>query len=114
MTVEGEGGGHKGDTPFSILITAVVNLCKNARSPWTGEPIIVVAWVSRTAAASWQLFRESLLRLCRPWQWHGLPRSSRYGADGIWVRTRFVASEEAGASPKHKEIVLAAGYDDIV
>ena len=27
--------------------------------------------------------------------------------------TRFVASEEAGAPPKHKELVLTAGYDDI-
>jgi len=29
------------------------------------------------------------------------------------VGTRFVASEEAGAPPKHKELVLSAGYDDI-
>ena len=64
------------------------------------------------AAASRQLFRESLL--CRLWQWHGLPKLSRYGADGVWVGTLFVASEEAGAPPKHKEFVLAAGYDDIV
>jgi hypothetical protein len=39
----GEGGGHTGDTAFSILIPAVVNLCKNAKSPLTGEPVIVVA-----------------------------------------------------------------------
>ena len=39
----GEGGGHTGDTPFSILIPAVVDLCKNAKSPLTGEPIVVVA-----------------------------------------------------------------------
>jgi NAD(P)H-dependent flavin oxidoreductase YrpB (nitropropane dioxygenase family) len=38
----------------------------------------------------------------------------RYGASGVWVGTRFVASEEAGAPPKHKELVLSAGYDDIV
>jgi NAD(P)H-dependent flavin oxidoreductase YrpB (nitropropane dioxygenase family) len=25
-----------------------------------------------------------------------------YGASGVWVGTRFVASEEAGAPPKHK------------
>lgn len=42
------------------------------------------------------------------------PRLSRYGADGVWVGTRFVASEEAGAAPKHKELVLLAGYDDTV
>ena len=39
----GEGGGHTGDTPFSILIPAVVDLCKNAKSPLTGKPIVVVA-----------------------------------------------------------------------
>lgn len=40
--------------------------------------------------------------------------SSRYGASGVWVGTRFVASEEAGAPPKHKEMVLSAGYDEII
>lgn len=39
----GEGGGHTGETPFSILIPVVVDLCKGARSPLTGEPIVVVA-----------------------------------------------------------------------
>jgi NAD(P)H-dependent flavin oxidoreductase YrpB (nitropropane dioxygenase family) len=39
----GEGGGHTGDTAFSILIPAVVDLCKNAKSPLTGEPVVVVA-----------------------------------------------------------------------
>jgi NAD(P)H-dependent flavin oxidoreductase YrpB (nitropropane dioxygenase family) len=38
----------------------------------------------------------------------------RYGASGVWVGTRFVASVEAGAPPKHKELVLSAGYDDTV
>lgn len=32
----------------------------------------------------------------------------------MWVGTRFVASEEAGAPQKHKELVLSAGYDDTV
>ena len=39
----GEGGGHTGDTAFSILIPACVDVCKNAKSPLTGEPVIVVA-----------------------------------------------------------------------
>lgn len=38
----------------------------------------------------------------------------RYGASGVWVGTRFVASTEAGAPPKHKELVISAGYDDTV
>lgn len=40
------------------------------------------------------------------------PTANRYGAAGVWVGTRFVASEEADAPPKHKELVLTAGYDD--
>ena len=41
----GEGGGHTGDTPFSVLIPAVVDLVKKsgAKSPLTGEPVQVVA-----------------------------------------------------------------------
>ena len=39
----GEGGGHTGDTPFSILIPACVDICKNAISPLTGKPVLVVA-----------------------------------------------------------------------
>jgi len=91
----GEGGGHTGDTPFSILIPAVVDLCKNAKSPLTGEPIFVVAAGGIADG-------------------RGLAAALSYGAAGVWVGTRFVASEEAGAPPKHKELVLSAGYDDIV
>ncbi|KAI9569049.1 2-nitropropane dioxygenase [Boletus coccyginus] len=91
----GEGGGHAGDTPFSILIPAVVDFCKNARSPLTGEPIVVVAAGGIANG-------------------RGLAAALSYGADGVWVGTRFVASEEAGAPPKHKELVLSAGHDDTV
>jgi NAD(P)H-dependent flavin oxidoreductase YrpB (nitropropane dioxygenase family) len=38
---------------------------------------------------------------------------SRYGAVGVWVGTRFVASVEAGAPKAHKELVLSAGFDDV-
>ncbi|KIJ60633.1 hypothetical protein HYDPIDRAFT_116931 [Hydnomerulius pinastri MD-312] len=89
----GEGGGHTGDTPFSILIPAVVDLCKNAKSPFTGEPILVVAAGGIADG-------------------RGLAAALSYGAAGVWVGTRFVASEEAGAPPRHKELVISAGYDD--
>lgn len=42
-----------------------------------------------------------------------LPLGIRYGASGVWVGTRFVASEEAGANKTHKQMVLSAGYDDV-
>lgn len=91
----GEGGGHTGDTPFSILIPACVDLCKNATSPLTGQPVIVVAAGGIADG-------------------RGLAAALSYGAAGVWVGTRFVASEEAGAPPKHKQELLSAGYDDTV
>ena len=30
----------------------------------------------------------------------------------MWVGTRFVASEEAGAPKIHKDLIVSAGYDD--
>jgi len=91
----GEGGGHTGDTPFSVLIPAVVDLCKDAKSPLTGEPIIVVAAGGIADGRS-------------------LAAALSYGASGVWVGTRFVASVESAASPLHKELVVSAGYDDTV
>ncbi|KDR81443.1 hypothetical protein GALMADRAFT_221305 [Galerina marginata CBS 339.88] len=91
----GEGGGHTGDTAFSILIPAVVDLCKDAKSPLTGEPVIVVAAGGIADG-------------------RGLAASLSYGASGVWVGTRFVASVEAGAPKKHKELVVSAGYDDVI
>ncbi|KAK0483219.1 2-nitropropane dioxygenase [Armillaria novae-zelandiae] len=91
----GEGGGHTGDTPFSILIPAVVDLCKDVKSPLTGEPVIVVAAGGIADG-------------------RGLAASLAYGASGVWVGTRFVASVEAGAPPIHKQSIVKAGYDDIV
>lgn len=32
----------------------------------------------------------------------------------MWVGTRFVASEEAGAPKIHKDLLLSAGYDEVV
>lgn len=89
-----EGGGHTGDTAFSILIPAVVNLCKNYKSPLTGEPVVVVAAGGISDG-------------------RGLAAALAYGAAGVWVGTRFVASVEAGAPKKHKEMLLSAGYDDV-
>lgn len=36
-----------------------------------------------------------------------------WGAQAVWVGTRFVAATEASAPPKHKELILTAGYDDV-
>ncbi|KAH0544110.1 hypothetical protein GP486_008533, partial [Trichoglossum hirsutum] len=39
----GEGGGHTGDVPTTILIPTVVQLCKGKKSPLTGEDVLVIA-----------------------------------------------------------------------
>lgn len=60
--------------------------------------------------------RESTMLVLLPVRQCFMLRSTivRYGASGVWVGTRFVASTEAGAPPRHKELVLSAGYDDVV
>merc|ERR1719247_2288303 len=38
----GEGGGHTGDIPTSILLPEVVQACAGKKSPLTGGPVLVV------------------------------------------------------------------------
>ncbi|KAL0638427.1 hypothetical protein Q9L58_002570 [Maublancomyces gigas] len=91
----GEGGGHTGNVPTSILIPAVVDLCKNTKSPLTGRPVTVVAaggiYNGKSLAASLMM-----------------------GAQAVWVGTRFILSNEAGAPKAHQEAVRTAGFDDTV
>ncbi|KAI0923629.1 hypothetical protein AcW1_006529 [Taiwanofungus camphoratus] len=89
----GEGGGHTGDVPCSILIPACVDVCKGRTSPLTGQPVYVVG-----AGAVYD--------------GRGLAANLMWGAQGVWVGTRFVASVEAGASQAHKQAVVKAGIDD--
>lgn len=56
--IGGEGGGHTGDIPFSILIPACVDVAKARKSPLTGEPVMVVA-----AGIVISLFLRVLLKL---------------------------------------------------
>jgi len=91
----GEGGGHTGDVPTTILIPTVVELVKGHTSPMTGEPVQVIAagglFNGQSVAAALML-----------------------GASAVWIGTRFVLSEEAGASKAHQEAVRTAGFDDNV
>lgn len=89
----GEGGGHTGDIANSILIPAVVDVAKKYKSPLTGEPALVVAAGGIYDGRS-------------------LASSLMQGAVGVWVGTRFVASEESGASRMHKEGVVSADFTD--
>lgn len=91
----GEGGGHTGDIPTTVLIPAVVDLCKDAKSPVTGGPVQVVA---AGGIHNGQLLAAALMM----------------GATGVWVGTRFILTDEAGAPKTHKDAVRTAGHDDNV
>ncbi|KAI9789627.1 MAG: hypothetical protein M1833_002290 [Piccolia ochrophora] len=89
----GEGGGHTGAIPSSVLVPAVVDVARRYRSPLTGDTAMVVAaggiYNGRSLAAA-------LMQ----------------GAVGVWVGTRFVAATESGASQAHKEAVVNARFGD--
>ena len=91
----GEGGGHTGDMPASILIPAVVDEVRGKKSPLTGGPVLVVG-----AGAVYD--------------GRGLAANLAWGAQAVWVGTRFVACEEAGAPPTHKKAIVDAGHEDFV
>ncbi|KAJ3340357.1 hypothetical protein HDU93_007082 [Gonapodya sp. JEL0774] len=91
----GEGGGHTGEIATSILIPKVVDIVKGRKSPLTGRQVPVVA------AGGIFDGRSLAMSLCM-------------GAHAVWVGTRFVASVEAGAPPRHKNGVVGAGYTDTI
>ena len=90
----GEGGGHTGDVPSSILIPACVDECRGHKSPLTGGPVYVIGAGAVNDGRS-------------------LAANLMWGAQGVWVGTRFVASVEAGAPKIHKDLVISAGFEDV-
>ena len=83
----GEGGGHTGDIPATLLIPACVDACKGRKSPLTGGPVYVIG-----AGAVYD--------------GRGLAANLMWGAEAVWVGTRFVAAVEAGAPKAHKDAIL--------
>jgi len=91
----GEGGGHTGDIATCILLPKVVDAVRGKISPLTGEQVIVVG--------AGGIFDG-----------RGLAASLTMGCSGVWVGTRFIASEEAGAGPFHKKSIIHADYTDSI
>lgn len=91
----GEGGGHTGDVPTTVLIPTVAAMCARQTSSFTKQPVQCVA--------AGGLFNGQ-----------SLAASLMLGASGVWIGTRFVLSKEAGAPKAHKEAVRTAGFDDNV
>jgi NAD(P)H-dependent flavin oxidoreductase YrpB (nitropropane dioxygenase family) len=89
----GEGGGHTGDVPTTVLIPAVVELVKGKTSPMTGKPVQVIA--------AGGIFNGQ-----------SLAAALMLGASAVWVGTRFIVTDEAGASKAHQDAVVTSGFDD--
>merc|ERR1711934_242891 len=88
----GEGGGHTGDIATSILLPKVADAVRGKKSPLTGGPVLVVG--------AGGIFDG-----------RGLAMALSAGCSGVWVGTRFIACDEAGAGPMHKQKVVKADYD---
>ncbi|KAI0386021.1 NPD-domain-containing protein [Hypomontagnella monticulosa] len=91
----GEGGGHTGDVPTTVLIPACVQICKGKKSPLSGQQVPVIA---AGGIHNGQMLAASLMM----------------GASAVWVGTRFILVDEAGAPESHKEAVKTAGFDDTI
>lgn len=91
----GEGGGHTGHVPTTVLIPAVAELVKGHKSPMTGQPVQVVA--------AGGLYNGN-----------SLAAALMLGASAVWIGTRFILCDEAGAPEPHQEAVRTAGFDDNV
>jgi NAD(P)H-dependent flavin oxidoreductase YrpB (nitropropane dioxygenase family) len=92
----GEGGGHTGDIPNSILVPSVVDVAKQYRPKLLGGQTALVL-------AAGGIYNG-----------RSLASSLMQGATGVWVGTRFVASTEAGCSQAHKESVVSAAFEDTI
>ncbi|KAI1079225.1 2-nitropropane dioxygenase [Whalleya microplaca] len=91
----GEGGGHTGNVPTTVLIPACVQICKGKKSPLSGQQVPVIA---AGGIHNGQMLAAALMM----------------GASAVWVGTRFILVEEAGAPESHKESVRTAGFDDTI
>jgi len=89
----GEGGGHTGDIPTSILLPGCAEALCGKKSPLTGRPV-------------------QLVGAGGIYDGRGLAMALAAGCTGVWVGTRFIASDEAGAGPIHKKRVVEASYSD--
>lgn len=89
----GEGGGHTGDVPTTILIPTVVEMVKGKTSPMTGSQVQVIA--------AGGLFNGQ-----------SLAAALMLGATAVWIGTRFILSDEAGAPKAHQNAVQTSGFDD--
>jgi NAD(P)H-dependent flavin oxidoreductase YrpB (nitropropane dioxygenase family) len=89
------GGGHTGDIATIVLIPQVVDIARGKMSPLTKRQIPVIA-----AGGIYD--------------GRGLAAALALGAAGVWVGTRFVATVESKAGPRHVNAVLNASSADTI
>lgn len=88
-----EGGGHTGDIGTSVLVPEVVDIVRGEKSELTGGPVHVIA--------AGGIFDG-----------RGLAAALAWGAQAVWVGTRFVATPEASAPKRHKNTLVKAQSSD--
>ena len=69
---------------YSILTPACADICKQYKSPLTGQPVLLVAAGGVNDGRS-------------------LAAALMLGASAVWIGTRFVAAKESGASEFSKK-----------
>ncbi|MDI1491046.1 MAG: hypothetical protein OHK93_002251 [Ramalina farinacea] len=97
----GEGGGHTGEIPMSILVPACVDIANRYR------PAMLARGKTQQQAGL-------VVAAGGIYDGRGLAAALALGAVGVWVGTRFVASSEAGCSDMHKRSVVECGWEDTV
>ncbi|KAJ1326817.1 nitronate monooxygenase [Microdochium nivale] len=91
----GEAGGHTGDIPTSVLTPACADICRQYKSPLTGEPVLLVTGGGVNDGRS-------------------LASALMLGASGVWVGTRFIPTVESKYPEAAKKQIIDAGYDSCI
>lgn len=99
----GEGGGHTGEIPMSILVPACVDVAHRYR------PVLLAG-----GGGGGDKQPGLVVAAGGIYDGRGVAAALALGAVGVWVGTRFVASQEAGCSEMHKRSVVECGWEDTV
>eukprot|EP01083_Nonionella_stella_P078520 214956_1 len=91
----GEGGGHTGEVATTCLLPKAIDMVKGCKSPLTGQPIYCVG--------AGGIFDG-----------RGVAACLAYGAQAVWVGTRFVNCVESGASKKHQQHIMNSTCHDTI